>query len=88
VISAWEEIKAERATEKAAGKRRDSSEAEGGGETYVPSESTEETYEAAPEEGEEEAPEETAPEVEAPEAEPAEPAAPEGGSAGGGITAG
>jgi penicillin-binding protein 1A len=92
VISAWEEIKAERAAEKAAGEHRDSDEVEGGGETYVPSEGTEESYEAAPEveaapEGEAAPEEEAAPEVEAaPEGEAAP--APESGGGGGGVTAG
>jgi penicillin-binding protein 1A len=90
VISAWEEIKAERAAERKSGEERDS-EASGDGETYVPSEAAPE-YEAEPETIEP-APEEAAPEVEAaPEAEPAAPAepapsAPESGG-GGGVTAG
>jgi penicillin-binding protein 1A len=91
VISAWEEIKAERAAERASGEKRDS---EGdGGEAYVPSETAPEEYEAEPETIEP-APEEVAPEAEeaAPEEEPAVPAepaptAPESGG-GGGVTAG
>ncbi|MET0304736.1 MAG: transglycosylase domain-containing protein [Solirubrobacterales bacterium] len=90
VISAWEEIKAdrdaERASEKAARKaeQEDSSESSEGEESYVP---VEPSTEAAPEESPEAAP---APEP-TPQAEPAPEAAPEpapesGG--GGGITAG
>jgi len=91
VVSAWEEIKAERAAERKSGEERDSGETGSTGETYVPTEPAPEEYEAAPETTEP-APEEAAPEVEAgPEAEeatPAEPeAAPESGS-GGGVTAG
>jgi penicillin-binding protein 1A len=91
VISSWEEIKAERAAEKAAGEHRSSDETGGSGETYVPSEAApEESYEEAPEEEAGGAPAEEAPEVEAvPEAEPAEPAAPAPESGGGGgVTAG
>jgi penicillin-binding protein 1A len=88
VISAWEEIKAERAADKAAGEQRSSGEVEG--ETYVPSEGAEETYEVAPEEEaapEEATPEEAAPEVEAAPEEEAAPA-PETGGGGGGVVAG
>jgi len=92
VVSAWEEIAAERAAETAAEREargeeddEDSSE-EGESEIYVPEAETEsvEPEEAAPET--EAAPEpEAAPE----EAAPAEPApAPESGGTGGGITAG
>jgi penicillin-binding protein 1A len=92
VISAWQDIKAERAAEAKEGK-----ESEGGGSggppgsTYPPPESSAEP------EVETEAPEASEPSEEAPEApeaaEPAEPAAPEPGepaapSAGGGVTAG
>jgi penicillin-binding protein 1A len=88
VISSWEEIKAERAAEKASGERSKSGGGSGG--EYVPVEpSTEpapETEEVAPET--EEAPEsEAAPEVEAgPEATPE--ATPESSGGGGGVTAG
>lgn len=92
VISAWEEIKAERAAERASGEKRDSD--EDSGETYVPSETAPEEYEAEPETIEPAPEEEAAPETEeaAPEAEPAVPAepaptAPESGG-GGGVTAG
>jgi penicillin-binding protein 1A len=84
VISAWEEIKAERAAETAAEKaaRLAGEESEGPEESYVPSESAPEV---------ESAPEPEAPEPEgdaAPEAPEATPeAAPESGG-GGGITAG
>lgn len=102
VISAWEEIQAEKAAAKEARKaeREAKEEAEENGEDfeageyeYVPTEpSEEESYE--PEGGgesavepEEVAPEEAAPEPEAtPEATPE--AAPEGGGSGGGVTAG
>jgi penicillin-binding protein 1A len=95
VISAWEEIKAERAAEaKEKDRNRDSSSASGeAGSTYTPPESTGET-EAAPEPEASEPAEAPAPAEEAPEAaepaepeaaEPAEPAAP---SSGGGVTAG
>jgi penicillin-binding protein 1A len=93
VISAWEEIKAERAAEKASGEHRKSSGPGAEGE-YVPEESTDEG-EYLPEEAEESAPaepeEEAAPEPEA--AEPAPEAAPEaapepGAGGGGGVTAG
>ncbi len=95
VMSAWEEIKANKAAEKEAqeaAKEEGEDFEPGEYEPYVPSESDGE-YEAAPEEGEESAagPEgEAAPEVEvAPEAapEPAPEAAPEVGG-GGGVTAG
>jgi penicillin-binding protein 1A len=96
VMNAWEEIQANRASEKAAHKAESknggtgdtSSEGEYEYEPYEPS-----TEEVAPEEGGgEAAPEgEVAPEGEAPvEATPEAPAeaAPEGGGAGGGVTAG
>ncbi|MDX6625817.1 MAG: penicillin-binding protein [Solirubrobacterales bacterium] len=97
VMSAWEEIRANRAAEKAARKAAGKSGESSGGEEeeyepYVPS--TEEEFvpeeeggggEVAPPEGEV-APEGEAPVEEAPEA-PTE-AAPEGGGAGGGVTAG
>jgi len=97
VISAWREIQAEHAAEKAArkaaeeeGEEFDPSEVE----SYVPSES--ESYVPEEEAGEVEATpepevEEQAPETEAPEAaaeEAAPEAAPESGGAGGGVTAG
>jgi penicillin-binding protein 1A len=95
VISAWEEIKAERAAEakeRKASKGESSSGSSSEGSTEVAPESSEET-EVAPEpeasEPSEPAPEEEAPEAAEPaepaEAEPAEPAAP---SSGGGVTAG
>ncbi len=86
VISAWEEIRTERAVEAKEGKR-DSSSSDSSGSTYTPPESS---GEPAPE-SEESEPVEPATPQEAPEAaqpsapEPAEPAAP---STGGGITAG
>ena len=91
VISAWQEIKAERAAEKASGEHNKSAGPGVEGE-YVPEESTSEEY--VPEESEESAPaepeEEAAPEPEA--AEPAPEAAPEaapaGAGGGGGVTAG
>jgi len=85
VISAWEEIKAEREAEAKEGKRGDGS--PGGESTYVP-------YTPSPEgevESSEPAPSEPAPEEVEPEAaEPAEPATPEAAPAGegGGVTAG
>jgi penicillin-binding protein 1A len=85
VISAWEEIKAERAAEAKEGKHGDGS--PGAGSTYVP-------YTPSPEgevESSEPGPSEPAPETAEPEgAEPAEPAAPEAAPAGegGGVTAG
>jgi penicillin-binding protein 1A len=92
VISAWEEIKAERAAEKASGEHSKSSGGSGG--EYVPAEPStestpevEEEVEAAPE-TEEAAPEaEAEPEVEAaPGATPE--ATPESSGGGGGVTAG
>jgi penicillin-binding protein 1A len=87
VISAWEEIKAERAAEKASGEHQSSNGSSG--EPYVPSESSTESS-PPPEASEPEpAPEEGAPEKEAPAPEASEtPAAPESSGAGGGITAG
>ncbi len=92
VMSAWEEIQAERAAERRARKegREVEAGAGGAGETYVPSEVPEEV-EAAPEGEVAPAPEEeAAPEVEAaPKGTPAAPeAAPEGAGGGGGVTAG
>ncbi len=91
VISAWEEIKAdrdaERASEKAAKDNGESDESDSGSsgeaeESYVPAEPAPEV-ESTPE------PEAPAPEVEAaPEVESAPEAAPESGGSGGGITAG
>ncbi len=89
VISAWEEIKAERAAEakeKTASKGGSSSGSSSDGSTEAAPESSEET-EAAPE-PEVSEPSEPAPEEEAPEAEPAEPAEPAAPSSGGGVTAG
>jgi penicillin-binding protein 1A len=86
VISAWQEIKAERAAESASEKAAKSKGSGGGSsdeaeeESYVPPESS---TESAPSE-EEAAP---APEA-APEGEAAPEAAPESGGSGGGITAG
>jgi penicillin-binding protein 1A len=85
VISAWEQIKAEIAAEKATHTHGSGSAGSVEEETYVPpsgsTEVPEESAEPAPEEA---APEEAAPEEAAPPAEaPAEPA-----GAGGGITAG
>jgi penicillin-binding protein 1A len=89
VISAWQEIKANRAAEKASGEH--SKTGAGSGGEYVPAEpSTESEY--VPEESEESAPAEpeAAPEAETPEATPgATPeAAPESSGGGGGVTAG
>jgi penicillin-binding protein 1A len=94
VISAWEDIKAERAAE-AKEKKRDrgsssSSSADESGSSYTAPESTGES-ETAPEPEVSEPSEEPAPEEEAPEtAEPAEPAEaePAAPSSGGGVTAG
>jgi penicillin-binding protein 1A len=84
VISAWEQIKAEIAAEKASGQHNGSA-AGIEEETYVPPTGSTEV----PEETVEPAPEEAAPEPEAPEAAPEEAApAPESSGAGGGITAG
>jgi penicillin-binding protein 1A len=94
VISAWEEIKAERAAEakeKKASKGESGSSSSSEGSTEVAPESSEETEAAEPEVSE---PSEPAPEEEAPEAaEPAEPAEPTPAepaapSSGGGVTAG
>jgi len=85
VISAWQEIRAERAAEAKEGRRGDGS--AGAGTPYVPSPGGEaESSEPAPSE-----PSEPTPEAPRPEgAEPAEPAAPEAApaGAGGGVTAG
>lgn len=99
VISAWEEIQAERAAEKAARKaaREAKKNSESGGDSseegeldYTPTEPVEEAYE--PEAGGESAvePEEVAPEegTAEPAPEPTPEAAPESGGAGGGVTAG
>ncbi|HEX2392895.1 MAG TPA: penicillin-binding transpeptidase domain-containing protein, partial [Solirubrobacterales bacterium] len=96
VVSAWEEIAAQREAEKEARQAaKENGEKYEAGETepYVAPESSGE-YEVAPEtEGEEAAPapEEEAPQTEAPEAAPEaapEEAAPEGAGGGGGVTAG
>jgi len=95
VISAWEDIKAERAAEAKENKRGGDSSASSdeSGSTYTPPESTGEA-ETAPEPEVSEPAEAPAPEEEAPEAaEPAEPAEPEAAepaapSSGGGVTAG
>jgi penicillin-binding protein 1A len=86
VISAWQDIKAERAAESASEKAAKSKGSDGGSggeaeeESYVPPESS---TESAPSE------EEAAPAPEAtPEGEAAPEATPEGGGSGGGITAG
>jgi hypothetical protein len=89
VISAWEEIKANHAADRAAAKAGREAAEGGASETYVPPVETE----AAPESEETEAaPEaEAAPETEAaPEATPeaAPEAAPESSGGGGGVTAG
>jgi penicillin-binding protein 1A len=93
VISAWEEIKAERAAEAKEKKasKGDSGSSSSEGATETSPESSEET-EVAPE-TESSEPIEPAPEEEAPEAEPAEPAEPAPAepaapSSGGGVTAG
>jgi penicillin-binding protein 1A len=94
VISAWEEIKAERAAEakeKKASKGESGSGSSSAGSTEGAPESSEET-EVTPE-PEASEPSEPAPEEEAPEAEPsepaeAEPAEPAAPSSGGGVTAG
>jgi penicillin-binding protein 1A len=89
VVSAWGQIKAERAAERP-GKKGGGEGTEGEEETYVPPSSSE----SAPVEPEEAAPEpEAAPEVEAepapePESAPEAAPAPESAGAGGGITAG
>jgi penicillin-binding protein 1A len=86
VISSWEQIKAERAVEKAEGKSGGSS-----GSTYVPSVPATETESPAPESSEPAEAPESNPAPEAEPAAPAEPAesapAPETGG-GGGISAG
>ena len=85
VISAWEQIKAEIAAEKATHTHGSGSAGGVDEETYVPPAGSTEV----PEETAEPAPEEAAPEPEAPEAAPEEAApAPESSGAGGGITAG
>jgi penicillin-binding protein 1A len=90
VMSAWEEIKADRAAEKASEEEDGAAASEGSDEEYVP---VEPSTEAAPEpEVAEPAPEtEVSPEAEAPEAEAAPEAAepaPESSGGGGGVTAG
>jgi penicillin-binding protein 1A len=94
VMSAWEDIQAERAAEKAAKKReKDAEDEEGSTESseseYVPVEPEEESYE--PEGGGESAPPEEEAQQGTPEGAPEaapENAAPEGGGGGGGVTAG
>jgi penicillin-binding protein 1A len=91
VISAWEEIKANRAAESAARKaaKGEESDSDSGGTEYTPVEPTtepESEVEAEPSESEA-APEEAAPEEATPEA-PAEAPEPSGGGTGGGLTAG
>jgi penicillin-binding protein 1A len=85
VISAWQQIKAEIAAEKASGRHSGSAAGTEEEETYVPPAGSTEV----PEESVEPAPEEAAPAPETPEAAPEEAApAPESSGAGGGITAG
>jgi penicillin-binding protein 1A len=89
VISAWEEIQANRAAEKASGEHHSSSSGSGGGE-YVPAEpSSEGEYVPEPEESAPAEPE-AAPKPEAAEAAPeaAPEVAPESSGGGGGVTAG
>jgi penicillin-binding protein 1A len=90
VLSAWQEIKAERAAEAKEGKERKESQDDSGSTETAPESSSEPEVET-------EAPEASEPAEEAPEApeaaEPAEPAAPEPSepaapSSGGGVTAG
>jgi penicillin-binding protein 1A len=87
VISAWEQIKSERAAEKGKGRSHASP-----GSTYVPPVPSTTTERAPSESTESKAPEpkEPAEEAESAPAEPAEPAtpAPSGGGTGGGVTAG
>jgi penicillin-binding protein 1A len=86
VISAWEEIKAEREAEAKEGKHGGAS--SGSGSTYVPPSTSEPEVESSePETAEPSEPVE--PESAEPEAaEPAEPATPEPAGGGGGVTAG
>jgi penicillin-binding protein 1A len=84
VINAWEQIRADRAAERADGKAHESGGSEGAGETYVPSEPSSEP-EVAPESNGAGQAAEAAPE---PNAAPQAPAAPESSGSGGGITAG
>jgi penicillin-binding protein 1A len=95
VISAWEEIAADRAAEAKAKKSEQSKDADAGdeeAETYVPSDGGEVEEEAAPEEAAPAPePEPQGPGPAEPAPTPAEPAptpAPESGGTGGGITAG
>ena len=87
VISAWEQIKSERAAERGKGRSHASP-----GSTYVPPVPSTTTERAPSESTESKAPEpkEPAEEAESAPAEPAEPAAPapSGGGTGGGVTAG
>jgi penicillin-binding protein 1A len=83
VIDAWQQIKAERAVEKAEGRRHSSS-----GSTQVPSVPQAEPEPAPSESTESEAPEPAEPTERAEPAAPAAPAAPSGGGTGGGVTAG
>jgi len=85
VISAWEEIKAEREAEAKEGKHGGSS--SGSGSTYVPPSTSEPEVESSEPEVSE--PSEPAPEAAEPEAaEPAEPSEPAAPATGGGVTAG
>jgi penicillin-binding protein 1A len=92
VISAWQQIKAEIAAEKASHTHRHGSSGAEEEETYVPpvgSTEVPETESAEPAPEEEAAPETEAPAEAAPPAEaPAAPAEPAGAGSGGGITAG
>ncbi len=86
VISAWEEIKAEREAEAKKGKHGRSS--SGSGSTYVPPSTSEPEVESSEPEGAEPS-EPVAPETAEPEgAEPATPSEPAAPATGGGVTAG
>jgi penicillin-binding protein 1A len=88
VISSWEQIKAERTAEKAAGEHHRSGGGAAGGESYVPPEPSPESVAPETESSEASPAPESAPETEgAPEA-PAAPAPESGSGGGGGITAG
>jgi penicillin-binding protein 1A len=87
VISAWEEIKAEREAEAKEGRHGGSS--SGSGSTYTPPSSTPETEVESSEPEAPEPSEPVAPETAEPEAaEPAEPSEPAAPATGGGVTAG